>query len=153
MPKSSYQLWKTRDLDCRIQVFLCGFGRDSHYSDEEMAMLHLIQPHLQAAWKNWMRESKLKNELLQLKSALCRTEGEEWAAATIRRQIGALPARQREVVELIAEGNDNQQIADELKISILTVKKHLQLIFQSLGVQHRSELAARWHKGYSVNLK
>jgi DNA-binding NarL/FixJ family response regulator len=66
--------------------------------------------------------------------------------------IDALTQRQRDVVELVAEGRDNQQIADEMQISILTVKKHLQTVFRTLNASHRTQLAATWHRAHSVKL-
>jgi DNA-binding NarL/FixJ family response regulator len=47
---------------------------------------------------------------------------------------------------VVAKGNDNQQIAEKLRISIFTVKKHLQHTFQTMGIHHRTELAALWHE-------
>jgi ATP/maltotriose-dependent transcriptional regulator MalT len=132
------------------QLLLIGLGRDTHFSDAELAMLQLIQPHLGLAWKSWMRERNLKQKLADLKNSFYSSEEEEQSALIIRRQIANLPIRRREVVELVAAGYDNQQISDELKISILTVKKHMQLIFQTLEVQHRTALAAKWHKGHSI---
>ncbi|WP_407947755.1 hypothetical protein [Pontiella desulfatans] len=32
------------------------------------------------------------------------------------------------------------------------MQKHLELIFQSLEVQHRTQLAAQWHQAHSVQL-
>ncbi len=68
----------------------------------------------------------------------------------LHKLINALPPRQREVTELLASGKDNQQIADELRISKRTVQKHLQLVFRSLKVQHRTELTAKWHQAHST---
>lgn len=69
-----------------------------------------------------------------------------------RKSLNALPARQQEVVEQVAEGMDNQQIADDLNISKRTVQKHLENIFRTLEVHHRTELAAKWHKAHFVQL-
>lgn len=132
------------------QLLLCAHARETDFTEAETAMLKLVQPHLQFSWEGWMRERKLKQELTGLKQSFHQTEEEAASAAQIRARIAALPTRQREVVELVAMGRDNQQIADELKISVLTVKKHLQLIFQTLNVRHRTELAAKWYKGHAV---
>ena len=80
------------------------------------------------------------------------SEESEAVASRMRKLLAGLTPRQRDVVEQVAAGNDNQQIADELKISVLTVKKHLQAVFQSLDVHHRTELAAKWHQAHSVQL-
>lgn len=149
--QSQHLMWLTTQDSG--QVFLAAFGRDKFYSEKELAQLQIIQPHLHSAWKNWMLENTLKKELATLKNSFFRTPEEEQTAAAIRRQIEGLPPRQRQVVELIAAGMDNQQISDELKISVLTVKKHLQVIFQSMKVQHRTELAAKWHQGHSVPIR
>lgn len=49
--------------------------------------------------------------------------------------------REAEIVDLICLGKTNQEIADQLFISISTVKDHNYVIFQKLGVRNRTELA------------
>jgi DNA-binding CsgD family transcriptional regulator len=134
------------------QLLNCIYSQGSQYTENEMTMLHMIQPHLQAAWKNWRQTRLLKHELNLLKGSIFQSEEEEAMAARIRKTIDALTERQRDMVELVAAGRDNQQMADEFKISVLTVKKHLQMVFKSLEVQHRTELAAQWRKAHYVKL-
>jgi DNA-binding NarL/FixJ family response regulator len=47
-----------------------------------------------------------------------------------------LTAREAEVLQLIAEGHANKQIAAELNISIKTVEKHRQQVMNKLGIHH-----------------
>lgn len=54
-----------------------------------------------------------------------------------------LSKREEEVVKLIKEGWTNQAIADELYISINTIKKHLQHIYQKHNVQNRIQLVQK----------
>ena len=54
-----------------------------------------------------------------------------------------LTAREREILELVAQGSDNSKIADRLKISEKTVRNHVSLIFGKLGVNSRAEAVAR----------
>jgi predicted ATPase/DNA-binding CsgD family transcriptional regulator/Tfp pilus assembly protein PilF len=53
----------------------------------------------------------------------------------------SLTKREREVVELVAEGLTNPEIAQRLVISLQTVKRHVSHVFAKLGVTARSELA------------
>lgn len=48
-----------------------------------------------------------------------------------------LTARERELLELLAQGRDNAQIAASLGLSDKTVRNHLTHVFAKLGVDHR----------------
>ena len=50
------------------------------------------------------------------------------------RKAGELTSRQAEVLQLIAEGLSNKQIAGELRISIKTVEKHRQQVMDKLNI-------------------
>jgi DNA-binding NarL/FixJ family response regulator len=54
----------------------------------------------------------------------------------------ALTNRERETLALLAEGLGNKQIAARLGISTNTVKTHLELLFEKLGVSSRAEAVA-----------
>ena len=55
--------------------------------------------------------------------------------------LAQLSPRQREVLELLALGMDNDQIATRLYISRNTVKFHVRTIYRRLGVHNRVEAA------------
>ncbi len=55
-----------------------------------------------------------------------------------------LTPRQRQVLTLLAGGATNAQIAYELQISVKTVGKHLENVYEALGVANRTAAAARW---------
>ena len=63
----------------------------------------------------------------------------------IERERGALELSEREleILALVAAGLSNQQIADQLVISITTVKTHMGNIFHKLGVSSRLQAIAR----------
>jgi DNA-binding NarL/FixJ family response regulator len=55
-----------------------------------------------------------------------------------------LRPREREIMQFIAEGLSNRQIAARLVISEKTVKNHICSIYQRLGVHGRSQAISRW---------
>src|SRR5262249_11114538 len=61
-----------------------------------------------------------------------------WQAASRRLEPGSRPAvlsvREREVLDLVAAGMRNEQIANALTISVNTVKFHLRAIYSRFGV-------------------
>ena len=58
--------------------------------------------------------------------------------------LGSLTAREREVLNLLARGNTNREIAEQLFITNKTVKNHLSRIYEKIGVHSRSEAIALW---------
>ena len=52
--------------------------------------------------------------------------------------------REREVLQLITNGYSNQRIADELIISIHTVKSHKEKIFEKLNVHNSVEATRKY---------
>jgi DNA-binding NarL/FixJ family response regulator len=55
---------------------------------------------------------------------------------------GDLSPREGQVLELVANGYSNQEIADELGIAHNTVKNHLRNIMSKLGAKNRAQAAA-----------
>jgi two-component system, NarL family, response regulator DevR len=64
-----------------------------------------------------------------------------WQAASLEPEPGAalaaLSAREREVLDLVTVGMNNEEIAKRLVISSNTVKFHLRMIYSRLGVHNR----------------
>ncbi len=58
----------------------------------------------------------------------------------------SLTARERDVLELVAAGRSNQQIAAELFVSLKTVKTHVSNVLSKLGVASRTQAAAELHR-------
>jgi len=55
-------------------------------------------------------------------------------------ELGELTAREKEVLELVAQGNSTKQIADMLKISIRTVESHRINMLKKMKVNNSAEL-------------
>jgi ATP/maltotriose-dependent transcriptional regulator MalT len=65
-------------------------------------------------------------------------------------QLGLTP-REREVLELLATGADNRQIATELDIALSTVRKHLEHAYAKLNVSTRTGAVARIRQHLGAN--
>lgn len=91
--------------------------------------------------------------LLDLELAVSRVlAGERWvssplvnslvtrrAAAEHARPAPALTRRQREILWMLTQGQDNRRISQETDLSVKTVENHLTSLYRVLGVQSRLE--------------
>lgn len=62
-----------------------------------------------------------------------------WPGATLEHL--PLTSRERETVQLVTQGYKNKEIAENMSLSVQTVKNHLHSAFQKLGTSDRVELA------------
>lgn len=86
----------------------------------------------------------------ELVDALERVQAGEYVGshAANDRDVGAtLTEREREVLALLSQGATNRVIANELYLSIDTIKTHVRKVFMKLGVGNRTQAAilAREH--------
>jgi DNA-binding NarL/FixJ family response regulator len=110
----------------------CGYVMHGKLEQSE-----LIQVVLDAAWRMPMRSVPASADMT---GSLSTEDGRA------RSYPGGLRPREREIMELIAEGLSNRQIAARLVISDKTVKNHICSIYQRLGVQERSQAVSRWRE-------
>jgi two-component system, NarL family, response regulator DevR len=68
------------------------------------------------------------------------------AAATVNRPGESLSGQEKKVLNLVAEGRTNKQVADTLMLTEGTVKNYLATIFGKLGVKNRTEAVVLWLK-------
>jgi DNA-binding NarL/FixJ family response regulator len=59
------------------------------------------------------------------------------------RPAAGLSARERQIVELMAQGSTNGEIAGELHLSPHTIKDHASAVYRKLGVRNRAEAVRR----------
>jgi DNA-binding CsgD family transcriptional regulator len=98
----------------RRLLFSRGPGPD--FSRRDRLVLSLLRPHLDELYQDLLLR---------------------------RRPAAALTGRQSELLELVRQGYSNDEIARRLCVSVTTVRKHLENIFQRLGVASRSAAVAR----------
>ena len=56
--------------------------------------------------------------------------------------LAQLTGREREVLDLVAAGQDNGEIAEALTLSVRTVERHLQTIYRKLGLTGSAQRTA-----------
>lgn len=98
------------------------------FSERDRAVLELLRPHLRA------REARAELER-RLRNPDRTTDADEAESKT------SLTAREREILRLVRDGRTNTEIAGELWISPSTVKKHLENVYDKLGVASRAAAA------------
>ncbi len=62
-----------------------------------------------------------------------------------------MSSRERQVVELIAQGLSNKQIASRLNLAVDTIKSHVHNILEKLALHTRLEIASYHHGGTSYS--
>lgn len=74
--------------------------------------------------------------------------GSRHGAPDRERLLGPLSTREREVLAELSHGRTNAEIADRLFVSTSTVKKHVNSIFEKLGLKTRAQAVAwMWRNG------
>jgi DNA-binding CsgD family transcriptional regulator len=111
------KLWLTAPLGyARCFEFVRGPGRD--FDEQEVGFLSLVRPYL----------SRIRNR---------------WRPDPV---LSSLTERERDVLELLALGLTNREIAQHLFISPMTVRTHLVNMFRKLGVGTRTAAVAAAHR-------
>ncbi|MXQ53108.1 response regulator [Shimazuella alba] len=67
-----------------------------------------------------------------------------------RKPHESLTAREMEVLQLIADGNTNQEIADKLYITVKTVKTHITNLLSKLELDDRTQAAIYAYRNHLV---
>jgi DNA-binding CsgD family transcriptional regulator len=121
-------VWRPHGIDDALRTWLPappGRARSiylersgNNYTDRERTLMQLLRPHLAR---------------IRLNVESRRSVDPSWS----------LTAREAEVLGWVARGKTNAEIAVALYISPLTVRKHLENIFEKLGVRTRTAAAAR----------
>jgi DNA-binding NarL/FixJ family response regulator len=84
----------------------------------------------------------MANTLFTHVAAQAISRGKRGAKAAVRMTV-----REREVIDLIAEGLSNKEIGERLHIATHTVKSHVHNILEKLTLHTRLEVAAYAHAG------
>ena len=117
-----------------------------------------IYPVIEAGAKGYMLKTSSAAEILNAIQKVVR--GELAIETEVDKKIKAhdmqpelhedLTARERDILRLLAKGYDNQTIADELFISLKTVKTHVSNILAKLEVDDRTQAVVYAFKHHLV---
>ena len=92
------------------------------FTERDRLVLELLQPHLEHIDETFERRERIRADL-------------------------ALTRREREILAWVEAGKTNAEIAQTLWISPLTVRKHLENVYEKLGVRTRTAAVARLRSG------
>jgi len=124
----------------RIRVLALSMHKDSVY----------VREILRAGARGYLLKDSIDADLLAAVRAVARGEG--WLSPGVsdavlsdyRRHVTApldlLTSREREVLQLIAEGKTNKEIASDLKLSVYTIDAHRGRVMEKLNLHSTGEL-------------
>ena len=64
---------------------------------------------------------------------------------------GVLSAREREILQMLADGFSNREVSERLVVSVETVKTHVKHILRKLGVHNRSQAVSRYFRAQGAS--
>jgi DNA-binding CsgD family transcriptional regulator len=88
---------------------------------------------------SWVYTATINKEYLRAEALVSKTQTSE---ALLQAKLKTLSRKEQEVLVLILELKNNQQICDELFISLSTLKSHINHIYKKLEVSTRQEILA-----------
>jgi len=125
--QDGYQLLSTTRSENIPSIVVSGITETEEiqrvYSEYAISAYIEKQAFDRAAFRRVVEETRLKNQSSS--------------------ELNALTDREREVLDLLAQGLTNKEIAEKLFITTNTVKRHLKAIFEKLDVHTRSAATAK----------
>ncbi len=124
----------------RARVLALSMHKDSVY----------VREILRAGARGYLLKDAIDNDLLNAVRAVARGEGYLSSAVSdavlsdyrkhVRDPLDLLSSREREVLQMIAEGKTNKDIANSLNLSVYTVDAHRGKIMEKLNLHSTGEL-------------
>ncbi|MFL5751982.1 MAG: response regulator transcription factor [Bacteroidia bacterium] len=98
--------------------------------------LKLVKPKVKIVKEVEVKEVIIKE--IEIKEIMIRNKDAFELDQKLLKEL-AISKREYEVLELIAGGLSNQEIADKLFVSLNTIKTHSSNLFEKLGVERRTQ--------------
>jgi DNA-binding CsgD family transcriptional regulator len=121
-----------------VQFFLVGASASSII----ILMLVIYSQRQKARLRHEILEGQLNEYRIRLNEMLGKYEGDfSLSLEELNGQVSnPISEREYEVLKMIFTQKTNQEIADELYLSINTVKSHLKNLYDKLGVNNRGDV-------------
>lgn len=105
--------------------------------------------------KNILKGQQTSKNEIQKKENSTQKNDNETKASTAKIDTPSFPLsdRELEILKLIVEGNNNQEIADKLFLSLPTIKSHVRNLLNKLSVHDRTQAAVKALKEGIVNFE
>ena len=134
--------WVRTNYPETTKLVLTGHDRDVYLSNMmEAGVAGYLDKKLRAGQLISSIRRAASGEILFDKEQLERVRS--WREQT-KNKWDSLSKREREVLQILTEGADNNAIAASLEITINTVEKHLANIYKKLGMTSRTEAILWW---------
>ena len=138
---AAFEKWARENYPQTVTLVLTAHDRDAYlanmmdagavgYLDKEARSEQLIAAIRRAASGENLFDEKQK------------TRASRWREE-VEKKWNSLSEREKQVLRLLTEGTNNKDISLKLQISSKTVDKHLEKIYQKLGVSSRAQ-AVNW---------
>lgn len=113
-----------------LESFFIFADSNASFVPQQRMLLDLLMPHLHATWlRVQATEREVSESPMRMQSS--------------SKLVHGVTEREREILTWVREGKSNQQIGEQLGISALTVKNHVQKILRKLGAANRAQAVAR----------
>jgi DNA-binding CsgD family transcriptional regulator len=130
----NYQMAVTIPSSKALVIGIAANRTRRDFSERDRSVLDLVRPHLAQAYRNAVERTALRERADAAERAL-------WSSPATG--LASLTRREHGVLVLVADGKTNLQIADRLVLSPRTVQKHLEHIYDKLGVRSRTAAAMK----------
>ncbi len=139
---ANLEIWVRENYPKTITLILTAHDRDSYLSKMmEAGAVGYLDKRLHAGRLISAIRRAVRGELLFDEKQVERAR--RWRE-DVTAKWESLSRREREVLQLLTEGQDNKTIAESLQVTLNTVEKHLTSIYNKLGVSSRTEAVHWW---------
>ncbi|GLB60535.1 LuxR C-terminal-related transcriptional regulator [Cytobacillus sp. NCCP-133] len=134
--------FKNEEPGIGSQIFALAVSYARNEGDMEAIIVRPYMKKIRQEFLSYLEDSQVVEQELTLEPESSHAMGSKSVESTIKNHMN-LSSREKEVLDLVIQGLNNKEIAQELYISEHTVKNHLTKIFQKLNVPDRTQAISK----------